>query len=320
MVTGLWAGGRSAVGLVATIAGWGRVGSQLALKGAEVILLGDGGARDRDETVAGALLGVLVDKTAGVDWRHLILVVQSGDSAESAGVGDASVLGKEERNAVVAVGLNLGAPARALVRRRVTPGVVVEGEEVAALVVGTAVHVCGHLVTVAVDISSGVADGDSTVATAVAVLLEVASDSLNVRSAVGGVVIVDDFVTGEEKEGVGVVGESVYCSEETLQVNSVVGRGRAGPVDGVLWSVDIESNVDSSVGERAHALVVACSVVDSVYSDGVDAKLLEVCDVALAGGGIRKWVFSLGGTTWLVVDTANVETVVAGPESCGRER
>jgi hypothetical protein len=39
---------------------------------------------------------------------------------------------------------------------------------------------------------------------------------------------------------------------------------------------------------------VVLGVVDAVDSDGVDAELLEVFDVALAGGGVGDWVDQFG--------------------------
>jgi hypothetical protein len=58
------------------------------------------------------------------------------------------------------------------------------------------------------------------------------------------------------------------------------------------------------------------SVVDGVHTNGVDTKLLEVDDVALATGRIGDGVLCVGRATWLVVDTADVETLVASEESC----
>ena len=128
----------------------------------------------------------------------------------------------QERNAVVAVLLNLLVPARLGEGRRVTPRVVVESIEVTALVVGTAVHVLGHLEAVALDIGGGVTNGNLAVATAANVLPQVTSDGLDVGRAVAGLVIVNDFVTGEEEKSVIVVGESVDGGEQALEVDLVV--------------------------------------------------------------------------------------------------
>jgi hypothetical protein len=58
------------------------------------------------------------------------------------------------------------------------------------------------------------------------------------------------------------------------------------------------------------------SVVHSVHTNGVDAQLLELCDIALAAVDVGNGVLSIRGTAGLVVDATDVETLVAGPESC----
>jgi len=73
-------------------------------------------------------------------------------------------------------------------------------------------------------------------------------------------------------------------------------------------------------------------VVDRVHADGVDAELLELRNVTLAAGDIgngvlciRSAAYSLllgimdsagNDRTRLVVDTADVEALVASEESC----
>lgn len=147
----------------------------------------------------------------------------------------------QDGKAVVAVLFNLGGPARLSVGRWAAPRVVVEGVEITALVIGTAVHVGGHLVSVAVDIGGRVADGNGSVASAISVLLEITSDGLDIWGTVGGVVIVDDLITTEEEERVGVVGKSIDSGEDALQINSVVRNCWVCSVKRVFRSVDIFS-------------------------------------------------------------------------------
>lgn len=61
--------------------------------------------------------------------------------------------------------------------------------------------------------------------------------------------------------------------------------------------------------------MVGC-VVNSVDADGVDAKLLEFGDVALAACYIGDGVLRIRCTTGLVVNTTDVEALAALPESC----
>ena len=218
-------------------------------------------------------------------------------------------------DAVVGELLYLDVPARRLVRRGIAPGVVVETEKVAADRVVAAVHVIGHLVAVGLNVGGGVADGDLAETTGVHVRLEVTSDGLNVRSAVSRLVIVDDFVAREEQQSVVVLGEHLDGSEQALEVDLVVRLLRVRTVNRVLGRVDIESQVDASVGEETHAGVVVSTVVNSVDTDGVDAELLELGDVTLAALLISNGVLCVGCATGLVVNTTDVEALVAGPES-----
>lgn len=55
-------------------------------------------------------------------------------------------------------------------------------------------------------------------------------------------------------------------------------------------------------------------VVHSVHTDGVDAQLLELLDIALAAVDVGNGILCIGGAAGLVVNTADVEALVAGPE------
>jgi hypothetical protein len=61
-----------------------------------------------------------------------------------------------------------------------------------------------------------------------------------------------------------------------------------------------------------------CSVINSVDANGVDAQFLKFWNVSVAAIFICNRVGDLGGSAWLVVETTNVETVVAGEESYGQ--
>ena len=58
------------------------------------------------------------------------------------------------------------------------------------------------------------------------------------------------------------------------------------------------------------------SVVDCVNTDSVDAELLELYNVTLATSGISDRVLSRRRASGLVVDTTDVETIIASKESC----
>ena len=302
--------GSSTGGVVVTVAG-GVVGLlEGSLESIVVLVGGDVVAVNLDETVLVATLRVLVGETTGVDTSHL-LGVESADLLPLTGVGVATVLGEEERETVSSEVLDLLVPAGGGEGGGVTPGVVVESEEVGALVVSSTVHVLSHLETVGVDISGGVTDGDLTELVTAQEGTHVTGDGLDVGGGLGRGTVVDNLVSGEEGEGVVVLGELLHSGEDVLQVDIVVGDLGLGTVEGVLGGVDIEHEVDTGLGESVHALVVVGGVVDGVNTDGVQAELLEVLDVALATVGIGDGIGELGGTTGLVVHTTDVEAVIA---------
>jgi hypothetical protein len=192
------------------------------LEAPEVVVGGDLTiAADLDDAVAVGLDGVLVCETAGVDAGH-VGVVDGGNLTPLAGVGDAAKLGQEDGLAVALVGLDLLVPAGDRERGRVAPRVVVEGEEVGALVVGAAVEVKGLGLDVLGDISGRVSDRNLASLAVGDVLLHVTGDSLDVRSRVGVGLVVDDLVTGEEDEQVAVVGKSIDGGKDVLEIDVVV--------------------------------------------------------------------------------------------------
>lgn len=100
-------------------------------------------------------------------------------------------------------------------------------------------------------------------------------------------------------QGVVIFGKCVDGSKDVLEVNLVVGRMRILAVEGVLGSVDIKDEIDASVGKSLHALIVLDGVVDTVDTDGVDAQLLELLDVTLAGLRLGDGILQLGFSTLL---------------------
>jgi hypothetical protein len=278
-VLGLLVGGLEALEVV--------VGSDLAV------------AADLDNSVAVGLDGVFVCETARVDTGH-VGRVESGNLTPLAGVGDAAKLGEEKRLAVVLVGLDLLVPARCLEGRGVAPGVVVEGEEVGALVIGTAVKVESLGLNVLSNVSSRVSDRDSAALAVANVLLHVTGDSLDIGRRIGVVALVDDLVTREKEEQVVVVRESVNGGKDVLEVDVVVRAVESLSiltVERVLGGVCVESNVDTRVVEHLHALVVVLGIVNGVDTDGVDTEILEVGDIALQALEIEERVLRISSTT-----------------------
>ena len=231
-------------------------------------------APDLDKTVTVRLNGVFVSETTRVDTGH-VGGIESRDLAPLAGVGDAAKLRQEDGLAVIAVGLDLLVPSRLGKRRGVAPGVVVEGKEVGALIVSTAVEVESLELDVLGNISGRVSDRNDTVVPVGDVLLHVTSNSLDVRSSVGVVLRVDDLISREEEEQVVVVGKCVDGSKDGLQVHIIV-RTVEGvlvlTVERVVGRVGIERQVDTGVVEHLHTLIVVLRVVDGVDTDSVDTE------------------------------------------------
>ena len=196
----------------------------------------------------------------------------------------------QDRNAVVAELLDFLIPTSTLEGLGIAPGVIIEGVEVRADRVLTAVHVVGHFIAVRFDIGSAISDGNFAQLASVQVRLNITSDGLNERSAVGCGIIVDDLITGEEEQCVGIGSKLLNGGEDALEVDLVVRNLRRSTIDRVLWSVDIEGKVDTSISKGVHAGVVIGSVVHGVDTNGIDTQLLEFGDVALAaslvGNGI----------------------------------
>lgn len=283
----------------------------------EVLVGGDLAILDLDDTVSVGLDRVLVGNATGEDSGH-VGGVKSGNLAPGTLVLNAAVLGQEQGDAVTRVLFDLGLPARLFKVRRVAPGVVVEGKEVGTRAVVAAVEVLELLDNVLGHIGGGVSGRDGAVAAGVDVVLDVTGDSTDIRGGAGGLLVVDDLVAAEEKQGVGVVGEGVHGGEDGLQVLLVVRLVGISTVERELGRVHVQGQVDARVGEEAHALIVVLRVVDGVHTDGVDAELLEVRDVPLETGDVDQGVGGISGTTWLVSHTTDVETLITGPECCVR--
>lgn len=241
---------------------------------------------DVHDAVAVGLDGVLICETARIHARHLGGEERCNLAPLAVGL-DAAVLGEENGAREVLVGFDFLVPACAFEGLEavllVAPGVVVEGEEVGAGVVGTAVEVEGLLLNDFGDISGGVADGDLAGVAVGDVLLHVAGDGFDVGGCVSVVDGVDDFVAGEEDEKVVVVCELVDGGEDGLKVDIVVGTVESSvrlAVEREFRRVGIEGKVDTCFVENGHSFVMVLRVVDRVDADGVDAEILEVLHVA----------------------------------------
>lgn len=126
-------------------------------------------------------------------------------------------------------------------------------EEITPLIITTAVEVVSCLHPVIANVGSRVANRNLSIASGADVLTHVTSSRLDKRRGLHCLgLIVDNFVTGEEGEGVGVFGKFVNGSEYALQINVIVGRLGVVPVDRVFGVVHVKDQIDSSIVELLH--------------------------------------------------------------------
>lgn len=237
---------------------------------AEVDLGGDGVSVDGDKTVVVGGLKVHVHDTTAPDIVHLG-AEENRDVAEGAGLdGVATVLGEEDGDGVVGVFLGTGLVAGALECLVSTPLVDVVAEEVDGGVLVTTVQVVRDGETNVGLIGCRVADTKSrSVALGLDVGLHIASSSSHKGSRIGLVGLVDNLVTGEEPDHIGIVLESV--DDGGVSVVLVHGPGGRVGSNGDIWGSQIGNDIDAGIGELLHTLIVILGRVHGVRANDVCA-------------------------------------------------
>ncbi len=125
------------------------------------------------------------------------------------------------------------------------------------------------------DICGGVTDRDLAIITVAKVLLDISRDSLDVGGGVASWDVVDQLVPGKEQEKVVVFLKLVNGGKNVLEVNGIVRLGGFVSADGVFGGIDIQGEVDASIGQLFHAHIVVLAIIDCVDADGIDAQFLE---------------------------------------------
>jgi hypothetical protein len=222
---------------------------------------------------------------------------------------------EEDGNVVGRELLSAGGVTRSLVGRGIAPRVDVVSPEVnVESAVGAAVEVVGHVDADIRVIRGSVTDTHGPVALALDVSLGVTDSSLDEGAGLGGVLGVGDLVTGEEAERVGVGSKSIDDREVTLV--QVVVPGGVVAVDGLVGGGKVGHDVDASICEHVHAIIVVLGGVNGVNTDRVCAQSSEVRNIARADGciGQRVRVRRVGavGHVLLVCDTAHEELGAVG--------
>ena len=283
----------------------------------EVLALADRVTINGNETVVVGLLEVHVDNTTRPDRGHLV-AVKGLDIGELAGCDlVAAVFGEEDGDVVVLEVLGLDVVAGLGVGRVTAPRVDVVAPEVDGIRAVTAVEVGGHLVADLTIIVGSVTNTDGAVVLVLDVCLHVTDSSLDESAGVGVVGLVGDLVTGKEAKGVvellHLVDDSGVASVQLVVPLRVIAY------DGVIGLGQIGDNVDASVGEHGHALLVVGGGVEGVDTDGVCAELLEngnvtgatsdICErVLVVTAGLVGRGAAVGGVLLLVGDTPHEAT------------
>lgn len=198
---------------------------------------------DLNHSVVGWLLRVFVHQSAGPGVDHTV-AVESGDFAEGTRLdGVATELGEEERDRCIGEGVDQALVAGRLPGRVTAPLVAVETVEVGAGVGIRAAREIGPHGTAGVIVSGGVADGNNTVGVFGDVLFQITLDGTDVGwDGAGRLDIIDDFITGEEPEKIGVAFEGIDDGEDALEVVFVIGGQGVVAVEGFATKgrVDVE--------------------------------------------------------------------------------
>lgn len=103
-----------------------------------------------------------------------------------------------------------------------------------------------------------------------------------------------------------------------MEIDGVVRRSWGSTVKGVQWCVDIEDQVNSCIGQSGHTVIVVGSVVNGVNTNSVDTEFLELCNITGASGLVGDRIDDFGRSSWLIIDSTDIKSVVTSEESYGR--
>lgn len=104
----------------------------------------------------------------------------------------------QERDSVAGIVGNECVPPGDCEGTWITPGIIIDGVEVAALIIGAAVQILGQKLLVCGNICCGISGKDLAIVPIADILLHVPNYCFYVWGTVGIAGIVDDFVSGKE--------------------------------------------------------------------------------------------------------------------------
>ena len=287
----------------------------------EVVHLADLVAIDRHQTVVVDFLEVHVDDTTTPDIIHLG-TEENGNIGELARTGvDTAIFREEGGNGVVLEFLGPFAVSGLLEGGVTAPLIDVVTIHVDRGLSVTAGQVVGQIGTDGSVVVGGVSDGQRlTVALFLDVRFHITNGGLDVGNRVGVVLVIGNFISGEETNDVGVFGKSVndlgIASEQGGVPLGIVADDRFG------WRGKIANQVDTGIIQGLHALVVVLGRVEGVGPDDIGAQLGQVGNITLAAVRIRErvdvvFLVGTGGAVGRVVLWKCVSTNWSGANGMG---
>lgn len=81
------------------------------------------------------------------------------------------------------------------------------------------------------------------------------------------------LISREEQQRVRIPGEFVHGCKDALKIDIIVRTLWICSIERVQWGVDIQCEIDASIREGVHALIVigVGRVVNRIYTNGVDS-------------------------------------------------
>lgn len=243
---------------------------------------------DKEPTVVICFLEVHVHDSSTDNRSHLV-TIKCLDLGEHSWLNlVAAVLGEEDWDVEALELLDDLIIAGFSVRGVTAPRVDVVSPEVNGFLFLIAVEVGGHVFADLSVVVGCIADTHWTVFLILDVGLHITDGSLNESTGIGVGAVVGDLVTGKETNDIRVLGHLVNDGG-VAGIQDIIPLGVIAD-DGSAGLRKVGHNVDASILEQLHTLLVVLLGVDSVHTDGVGLQLLHQGDITLAGLYVCKGI------------------------------
>lgn len=239
-------------------------------------------------TIVVLFLEIHIDDAAGPHFVH-VRSIESRNLGESARLNFVATIFGEEDGNIVAFKLCSTLVETRLGKARVAaPRVDVVTPEVDGVVTVATIKVGSQVIANLGIVVGGISDANSSVVLGLDIGLHVTNSSLDKSTGIGVGIVVGDFIASKETHDVGVAGKAV--DDGGVASVEIIVPSRVGTNDGVAGRGQIGDNVDASIVQHLHALVVVGRRVDGVDTDGVGSHSRQVGDISLTLGSICQRV------------------------------